>query len=42
MERAAQITSDRYDQALFEGANMNIGLKAFAEKKKPNWVPSKM
>lgn len=42
VERAAQITSDRYDQALFNSANMKIGLEAFAAKKKPQWVPSKL
>ena len=42
VERAAQRTSERYDQALFEGPNMKIGLDAFAAKKKPQWVPSKI
>lgn len=42
VERAAQITSDRYDVQLFEGENMKIGLDAFAAKKKPQWVPSKL
>jgi enoyl-CoA hydratase/carnithine racemase len=42
VERAAQRTSDRYDRALFEGPNMKIGLDAFAAKKKPQWVPSKL
>lgn len=42
VERAAQITSDRYDVQLFEGENMKIGLDAFAQKKKPNWVASKL
>jgi enoyl-CoA hydratase/carnithine racemase len=42
VERASQRTSDRYDQALFEGPNMKIGLDAFATKTKPQWVPSKI
>ena len=42
VERAAQRTSDRYDRALFKGPNMKIGLDAFAAKKKPQWVPSKL
>jgi enoyl-CoA hydratase/carnithine racemase len=42
VERAAQRTSDRYDQLLHEGPNMKIGLDAFAAKKKPQWVPSKI
>lgn len=42
VERAFQRTSDRYDQALSEGANMKIGLDAFAAKKKPQWIPSKI
>jgi enoyl-CoA hydratase/carnithine racemase len=42
VERAFQITSDRYSRALAEGDNMKIGLVAFAQKKKPEWVPSKI
>ncbi|APA12884.1 hypothetical protein sscle_10g076540 [Sclerotinia sclerotiorum 1980 UF-70] len=42
VERATQIVAQRYDQQLFEGENMKIGLEAFAQKKKPLWVPSKM
>jgi len=42
VERAAQITADRYNVALFEAPNMKIGLDAFAQKKKPQWVPSKI
>lgn len=42
VERAFQRTADRYDQALAEGPNMKIGLDAFAQKKKPQWVPSKI
>jgi len=42
VERATQRVSDRYDMHLFEGENMKIGLDAFAAKKKPQWVPSKI
>lgn len=42
VERGAQIISDRFDRQLFGGENMKIGLEAFATKKKPQWVPSKL
>jgi enoyl-CoA hydratase/carnithine racemase len=42
VERATQITSDRYDEDLFGGANMKIGVDAFAAKRAPQWVPSKL
>lgn len=42
VERATQIVAQRYDQQLFEGENMQIGLEAFAGKKKPLWLPSKI
>ena len=42
VERAAQRTGERFDQALSEGPNMKIGLDAFADKRKPKWVPSKI
>jgi enoyl-CoA hydratase/carnithine racemase len=42
VERATQRVSDRYDMQLFGGPNMKIGLDAFAAKKKPQWVPSKI
>ncbi|TAQ86969.1 hypothetical protein B7494_g4702 [Chlorociboria aeruginascens] len=42
VERAAQITSERYDRALADGANLRIGLDAFAAKKPPQWIPSKI
>lgn len=42
VERAVQITADRYNVTLFEAPNMKIGLDAFAQKKKPQWVPSKI
>lgn len=42
VERASQLTQERYGKALFDGDNIRIGLRAFAEKKKPQWVPSKL
>ncbi|KAF4126523.1 1,4-Dihydroxy-2-naphthoyl-CoA synthase [Geosmithia morbida] len=42
VERAFQLVDERYGKGLFEGDNLKIGLSAFAEKKKPEWVPSKL
>jgi enoyl-CoA hydratase/carnithine racemase len=42
VERAAQLTSLQYDEKLFTSPNMKIGLEAFATKKQPKWVPSKI
>jgi len=42
VERAAQRTADRYEQVLMTSPNMKIGLDAFAAKKQPQWVPSKI
>lgn len=42
VERASQLTADKYGKALAEGENIMIGLTAFAQKKKPQWVPSKL
>lgn len=42
VERAAQITHDRYARALLEGENLRNGLIAFVTKTKPEWVPSKL
>lgn len=42
VERATQRTTDRYGALLAEAPNMKIGLDAFAAKKKPQWVPSKI
>lgn len=42
VERASQLTTEKFGRKLSEGENMGIGLKAFAEKKKPVWVPSKL
>ncbi|KAL4939243.1 hypothetical protein BDV06DRAFT_225214 [Aspergillus oleicola] len=42
VERATQITEQQYLQALTTSDNFRIGLKAFAEKKAPQWVPSRL
>ncbi|KAF9892607.1 hypothetical protein FE257_001009 [Aspergillus nanangensis] len=42
MERASQITEQQYGRSLRDGENFKIGLKAFAEKRAPQWVPSKL
>lgn len=42
VERASQDTELRYGRGLREGENLGIGLRAFAEKKQPKWVPSKL
>jgi enoyl-CoA hydratase/carnithine racemase len=42
VERASQLTADRYSRALMAGDNMRIGLTAFAEKKAPKWVASRL
>ncbi|KIH93295.1 hypothetical protein SPBR_04404 [Sporothrix brasiliensis 5110] len=42
VERAAQITEERYGKALMDGENMKIGTAAFARKEQPKWVPSKL
>lgn len=42
VERASQETEMRYGRGLREGENLGIGLRAFAEKKAPKWVPSKL
>lgn len=42
VERASQLTQDRYGRHLAEAENTRIGLEAFAQKKQPKWVPSKL
>ncbi|KAM3069348.1 hypothetical protein ACMFMF_008566 [Clarireedia jacksonii] len=42
VERATQLVGERYDRMIFEGENVKIGLEAFAGKRKPEWVPSKI
>ncbi|KAF2021644.1 ClpP/crotonase [Aaosphaeria arxii CBS 175.79] len=42
VERATQLTIERYSEPLNAGENALEGLQAFAEKRKPNWRPSKL
>ena len=42
VERASQLTQEKYGKALAEAENTMIGLMAFANKQKPQWVPSKL
>jgi enoyl-CoA hydratase/carnithine racemase len=42
VERATQLTQEKYGKALAEAPNTMIGLTAFAQKKKPEWLPSKL
>lgn len=42
VEQAAQKTAFRWHEPLFTSPNMAIGLRAFATKTKPKWVPSKL
>lgn len=42
VERAAQNTENRYGPGLRNSENIAIGLDAFAQKKAPQWVPSKL
>ncbi|ORY10618.1 ClpP/crotonase-like domain-containing protein [Clohesyomyces aquaticus] len=42
VERATQLTLERYNEALNSGENALEGLMAFAQKRKPNWQPSKL
>lgn len=42
VERATQLTIERFNEPLQSGENALEGLKAFAEKRKPSWKPSKL
>lgn len=42
VERATQLTIEQYNHALNASENALEGLKAFAEKRKPSWKPSKL
>ena len=40
--RAGQLTAERYQSQLMTSDNVKIGLKAFAQKREPQWVLSKL
>lgn len=42
VERAYQIVDERLRPKLYAGENTTEGLAAFAEKRAPKWVPSKL
>jgi len=42
VERAYQLTDERLKEKLTTGENAREGLSAFAQKRKPNWKPSKL
>lgn len=42
VERATQVTGERLGRALMRSENLKIGLEAFAAKKQPKWIPSKL
>lgn len=42
VERATSIVAERYSESLMTGKNAREGLLAFAEKRQPNWKPSKL
>ncbi|KAK5941385.1 hypothetical protein PMZ80_006663 [Knufia obscura] len=42
VERAYQLTNERLAEKLTTGENAKEGLTAFAQKRKPNWQPSKL
>jgi len=42
VERAAQLVDEKFAKRLRNSENMRRGLQAFADKKKPDWVPSKL
>jgi enoyl-CoA hydratase/carnithine racemase len=42
VERATQLTLERYNDALQSSENALEGLTAFAQKRKPDWKPSKL
>lgn len=42
VERAAQVTEQRYGDSLRATENIREGLRAFGEKRKPQWLSSKL
>jgi enoyl-CoA hydratase/carnithine racemase len=41
VERSSQLIEGRYKKDLLQGENLQIGLRAFAQKKQPKFIPSK-
>lgn len=42
VERAFQLTHERFDEGLMKGVNAKEGLAAFRDKRPPRWQPSKL
>ena len=42
VERATELVHQRFNEALLQGENAKEGLAAFAQKRKPQWKPSKL
>lgn len=42
VEQASRVTAERYLRGLMQSENLKIGLAAFAMKKEPKWVDSKL
>ncbi|OCK92910.1 ClpP/crotonase [Cenococcum geophilum 1.58] len=42
VERATELVHQRFNEALLQGENAKEGLAAFAQKRKPQWRPSKL
>lgn len=42
VERATQNLDNRYKERMFDAQNTMVGIRAFAAKKKPEWLPSKL
>ena len=42
VERATELVLDRYQEKLSKSENAREGLMAFAQKRKPKWIPSKL
>lgn len=42
VDQASRATGDKYKDALLWSENLQIGLQAFAQKRQPRWVDSKL
>lgn len=42
VERATQLCAERFAEGLMHGENVKEGMRAFQEKRKPEWLPSKL